>query len=245
MQHPPCFFTISNRLLLGGNCVKEKKYLDFLGGLVLLMLSVIIIIASVLMHIKSGEVFYLSPGLMPMILGIALLFCSLFYFAESLKDGGFSARICETREWFHAVVSDKTTHSMAVGVIIGGAFSSIITSLVDDILSPILGIFGGLNFDELSLNIMGDVTLKYGKFLTAVINFLIMALVIFCLVKAMNALSSKMVHNKEAAPAAPTTKICPFCKSEIPIGATKCAHCTSELTEDAGSVSNEAAAAGE
>ena len=82
--------------------------------------------------------------------------------------------------------------------IIGGAFSSIITSLVDDILSPILGIFGGLNFDELSLNIMGDVTLKYGKFLTAVINFLIMALVIFCLVKAMNALSSKMVHNKEA-----------------------------------------------
>ena len=91
MQHPPCFFTISNRLLLGGNCVKEKKYLDFLGGLVLLMLSVIIIIASVLMHIKSGEVFYLSPGLMPMILGIALLFCSLFYFAESLKDGGFSA----------------------------------------------------------------------------------------------------------------------------------------------------------
>ena len=75
MQHPPCFFTISNRLLLGGNCVKEKKYLDFLGGLVLLMLSVIIIIASVLMHIKSGEVFYLSPGLMPMILGIALLFC--------------------------------------------------------------------------------------------------------------------------------------------------------------------------
>ena len=76
----------------------------------MLMLSVIIIIASVLMHIKSGEVFYLSPGLMPMILGIALLFCSLFYFAESLKDGGFSARICETREWFHAVVSDKTTY---------------------------------------------------------------------------------------------------------------------------------------
>ena len=146
---------------------------------------------------------------------------------------------------FEKFISRGNVMDMAVGVIIGGAFSSIITSLVDDILSPILGIFGGLNFDELSLNIMGDVTLKYGKFLTAVINFLIMALVIFCLVKAMNALSSKMVHNKEAAPAAPTTKICPFCKSEIPIGATKCAHCTSELTEDAGSVINEAAAAGE
>ena len=146
---------------------------------------------------------------------------------------------------FEKFISRGNVMDMAVGVIIGGAFSSIITSLVDDILSPILGIYGGLNFDELSLNIMGDVTLKYGKFLTAVINFLIMALVIFCLVKAMNALSSKMVHNKEAAPAAPTTKICPFCKSEIPIGATKCAHCTSELTEDAGSVINEAAAAGE
>ena len=94
---------------------------------------------------------------------------------------------------FEKFISRGNVMDMAVGVIIGGAFSSIITSLVDDILSPILGIFGGLNFDELSLNIMGDVTLKYGKFLTAVINFLIMALVIFCLVKAMNALSSKMV----------------------------------------------------
>ena len=88
---------------------------------------------------------------------------------------------------FEKFISRGNVMDMAVGVIIGGAFSSIITSLVDDILSPILGIFGGLNFDELSLNIMGDVTLKYGKFLTAVINFLIMALVIFCLVKAMNA----------------------------------------------------------
>ena len=138
MQHPPCFFTISNRLLLGGNCVKEKKYLDFLGGLVLLMLSVIIIIASVLMHIKSGEAFYLSPGLMPMILGIALLFCSLFYFAESLKDGGFSARICETREWFHAVVSDKTTHSMAVGVIIMAVYTFLLMSFLPFWLSSLI-----------------------------------------------------------------------------------------------------------
>ncbi len=136
---------------------------------------------------------------------------------------------------FEQFISRGNVMDMAVGVIIGGAFSSIITSLVEDILSPILGIFGGLNFDELSVNIMGEVTLKYGKFLTAVINFLIMAFVIFCLVKAMNTLSSKVMRKEEEAPAAPTTKICPFCKSEIPIEATKCAHCTSVLpVEEAG-----------
>ena len=134
---------------------------------------------------------------------------------------------------FEQFISRGNVMDMAVGVIIGGAFSSIITSLVEDILSPILGIFGGLNFDELSVNILGEVTLKYGKFLTAVINFLIMAFVIFCLVKAMNTLSSKVMHKEEEAPAAPTTKVCPFCKSEIPIGATKCAHCTSVLPVEA------------
>lgn len=130
---------------------------------------------------------------------------------------------------FEQFISRGNVMDMAVGVIIGGAFSSIITSLVEDILSPILGIFGGLNFDELSVNILGEVTLKYGKFLTALINFLIMAFVIFCLVKAMNTLSSKVMHKQEEAPKAPSTKICPFCKSEIPLGATRCAHCTSEL----------------
>ena len=148
---------------------------------------------------------------------------------------------------------------LATGVMIGGAFSAIVTSLVNDLLMPLIGLItGGINLSGLFIALdlqsypsidaakaAGVGTLNYGAFLQAVINFLIMALVIFCLVKAMNALSSKMVHNKEAAPAAPTTKICPFCKSEIPIGATKCAHCTSELTEDAGSVINEAAAAGE
>lgn len=129
---------------------------------------------------------------------------------------------------FEQFISRGNVMDMAVGVIIGGAFSSIITSLVEDILSPILGIFGGLNFDELSINILGDVTLKYGKFLTAVINFLIMALVIFCLVKTMNSLAGRMMH-KEEAPKAPPTRICPFCKSEIPLEATKCAYCTSEF----------------
>ena len=144
---------------------------------------------------------------------------------------------------FEQFISRGNVMDMAVGVIIGGAFSSIITSLVEDILSPILGLFGGLNFDELSLNIMGDVTLKYGKFLTAVINFLIMALVIFSLVKMMNALTSRMSHKETEAPKAPTTKVCPFCKSEIPIDATRCAHCTSELPSLEGSAANGEAAA--
>lgn len=130
---------------------------------------------------------------------------------------------------FEQFISRGNVMDMAVGVIIGGAFSSIINSLVEDILSPILGLFGGLNFDELSLNIMGDVTLKYGKFLTAVINFLIMALVIFFLVKTMNAFAKRVIPKENEMPKAPVSKICPFCMSEIPIEATKCAHCTSEL----------------
>ena len=75
---------------------------------------------------------------------------------------------------------------MAVGIIIGGTFTSIVSSLVEDIINPFLGIFGGMNFDKLHWNIVGDVTLNYGKFLTAVMNFLIMAFVVFILVKALN-----------------------------------------------------------
>ena len=75
---------------------------------------------------------------------------------------------------------------MAVGIIIGGAFTSIVSSLVEDIINPFLGIFDGMNFDKLHWNIVGDVTLNYGKFLTAVMNFLIMAFVVFILVKALN-----------------------------------------------------------
>lgn len=143
---------------------------------------------------------------------------------------------------FEKFISRGNVMDMAVGVIIGGAFSSIITSLVEDILSPILGIFGGLNFDELSLNILGDVTLKYGKFLTAVINFVIMAFVIFCLVKTMNTFAAKMAHKEDDGASAPSKRVCPFCKSEIPIDATKCAHCTSKLPDPEKGGVNDAAA---
>ena len=118
---------------------------------------------------------------------------------------------------------------MAVGIIIGGAFTGIVTSLVDDIINPLLGLFGGMNFDQLVWNITGDVTLFYGKFITAVINFLIMALVIFFLVRTVNKMSEKL--SKKEEPKAPTTKKCPYCKSDIAIEATRCPHCTSQLEE--------------
>lgn len=120
---------------------------------------------------------------------------------------------------------------MAVGVIVGGAFTSIVTSLNQDILTPLLGIFGGTDFSNLYVTLGSGENapvLNYGNFITAVINFLITALVIFLLVKGINAIGDKLSHKKEA-PAAPTTKKCPFCKSEIAIDATRCSHCTSQL----------------
>lgn len=122
---------------------------------------------------------------------------------------------------------------MAVGVIVGGAFTSIVTSLNQDILTPILGIFGGTDFSNLKVQLgVGENApiLCYGNFITAALNFLITAFVIFCLVKAINGLGEKFSHKEE--PAAKTTKKCPFCKSEIAIDATRCPHCTSELPEE-------------
>ena len=137
----------------------------------------------------------------------------------------------EKKSWtqeFKEFILRGNVMNMAVGIIIGGAFSAIISSLTEDIISPILGLFGGMNFDQLTLSLGGEATLNYGKFITAVINFLIMAFVVFWMVKAVN----KVMEKKEEAPAepeAPTTKECPFCKSEIAIEATRCPHCTSEL----------------
>lgn len=123
---------------------------------------------------------------------------------------------------------------MAVGVIVGGAFTSIVTSLNQDILTPILGIFGGTDFSYLTVALgKGEnaPVLNYGNFITAVINFLITALVIFCLIKLLNKVSEKLSRREEEKPAAPTTKKCPFCRSEIAIDATRCPHCTSQLEE--------------
>ncbi len=117
---------------------------------------------------------------------------------------------------------------MAVGIIIGAAFTAIVTSLVDDIISPLIGLFVKVDFNHLVGTVMG-VEIKYGAFIMAIINFLIVALVLFSIIKAMNKAAS--VAKKEEEEEAPTTKVCPFCKSEIDIEATRCPNCTSELTE--------------
>ncbi len=122
---------------------------------------------------------------------------------------------------------------MAVGVIVGGAFTSIVTSLNQDILTPILGVFGGTDFSNLVVKLgSGEEApiLAYGNFITAVLNFLITAFVIFCLVKFINKIGDRF-KAKEDKPAAPTTKKCPYCKSDIAIEATRCPHCTSQLEE--------------
>jgi len=127
---------------------------------------------------------------------------------------------------------------LAVAVIIGAAFQNIVTSLTDNIISPLIGLFAKMNFDDLSLKIefpslvegvLGtEVEIKYGAFLTAVINFLIMAFIIFLLVKGINKLMN-IGKKKEEEEEAATTKECPYCKSEIAIEATRCPHCTSQL----------------
>ncbi|HBJ1646891.1 UNVERIFIED_ORG: mechanosensitive ion channel protein MscL [Clostridium botulinum] len=117
---------------------------------------------------------------------------------------------------------------LAVGVLIGGAFQGIVKSLTTDIISPIIGIFANKDFSDLTLNIFG-VTVKYGSFITAVINFLIMALLIFLLVKGMNKLSDFGKRNKAEEITESSTKKCPFCYTEIDIKATRCPNCTSKL----------------
>ncbi len=118
---------------------------------------------------------------------------------------------------------------LAVGVIIGGAFKGIVDSLVNDVVSPLIGLVAKKDFSTLVFTILG-VEVHYGAFITAVINFVIMAFVIFLFVKLMNSLSA-IGKKEEVIVEAATTKICPFCKSEIAIDATRCAHCTSSLEE--------------
>ena len=137
---------------------------------------------------------------------------------------------------------------LAVGVIIGGAFGAIVTAFIDNMIMPFIGLLtGGMDFSqqfivlkapegmsasdiksieqakEVGANVWG-----YGAFITAIINFLIIALIVFLMVKAVNKASNFRKKEEEAEP---TTKVCPFCCSEIDIKATRCPHCTSELPE--------------
>lgn len=128
---------------------------------------------------------------------------------------------------------------MAIGIIIGGAFGKIVTSLVNDILMPPIGVLlGGVDFTNLFINLSGKpyatladaktagaATINYGLFLNTIIDFVIVAFVIFLLVRAVN----RMRREQEAPPAVPTTRDCPYCLSSIPIKATRCPNCTSQL----------------
>lgn len=132
---------------------------------------------------------------------------------------------------------------LAVGVIIGGAFQKIIASLVNDVIMPVITLrTGGIDFTNWFIALDGNhyntlqdavaakaATLNYGTFLTEVINFIIMAFIIFMMVKMMNSLSRKVKKPQDMEDAAAATKVCPYCKSEISAEAVCCPHCTSSL----------------
>ena len=139
---------------------------------------------------------------------------------------------------------------MAIGVIIGGAFTALVTAFTTNIVNPLIALIPGVNSLDNALKIVlkeaelspagevvaEEVAIKFGAFLSAIITFLILALIIFMIVKGINKMR-KMEEERKAAeapaeePAEPTTKICPFCQSEIPILARRCPHCTSQLEE--------------
>lgn len=143
---------------------------------------------------------------------------------------------------FKKFISRGNVMDMAIGVIIGGAFKGIIDSLVKDIIMPVISkLVGGLDFSNWFIALdggqyetlkaaqdAGAATLNYGNFLTVVINFLLMALVIFIMVKSLNSFALKRKKQEEKV-SQPTTKACPFCKTEIAIDAVRCPHCTSNL----------------
>jgi large conductance mechanosensitive channel len=111
---------------------------------------------------------------------------------------------------------------LAIAVIIGGAFGKIITSLVNDVLMPLIGlVLGGVNFSELSFTV-GSAVIKWGVFVQSIVDFVIIAFVIFLLVRAINRL-------KREEPVTPTTKECPHCFTTIPLKAARCPNCTSQL----------------
>jgi len=128
---------------------------------------------------------------------------------------------------------------LAIGVIIGGAFGKIVTSFVNDILMPPIGaLLGKVDFSNLFISLSGQkyaslaaaqeagaATINYGLFFNTVLDFVIVALVIFLIIKQVN----RMKREEPAAPAAPTIKPCPYCFTDIPIKATRCPHCTSQL----------------
>lgn len=125
---------------------------------------------------------------------------------------------------FKEFISRGNVLDMAIGLIMGSAFTAIVTSLVDDLLMPIIaGLTAGVNYEDLVINI-GGATLRIGNLINAIISFVIIAFVLFLIVKSINSL-----HKKDDAPVEETEKTCPYCKSTIAIDATRCPNCTSKL----------------
>ncbi len=145
---------------------------------------------------------------------------------------------------FKEFISKGNVMDLAVGVIIGAAFQAIVSSLVSDIIMPLISIItGSIDFTDMAITV-GGANLKYGNFITAIINFLIISFVIFIMVRYMNKLNERgkarlaklaSKGNKDSAENTdeePETKLCPYCLSEIPYKATKCAHCASDLEKE-------------
>ena len=144
---------------------------------------------------------------------------------------------------FRDFVMRGNVMDLAVGIIIGAAFTSVVNSLVNDILMPPIGLLlNGVDFSNLFVNLgggsyssladaqaAGAATINYGLFINSLISFLITALAVFLLVRGINAAQQATAAETEETPTEPTDKECPFCYTAIPVKATRCPHCTSEL----------------
>ena len=133
---------------------------------------------------------------------------------------------------FKEFINRGNVVDMAVGIMIGAAFKAIVDSLVNDMISPILGLFIRSDFNDLAVHIFGF-DIKIGSLIMSILNFIIIAFILFIIVKAINSLNDlKKKHDGPEPEPKPTTKTCPFCKSTIDINATRCPNCTSELPEE-------------
>jgi large conductance mechanosensitive channel len=148
---------------------------------------------------------------------------------------------------FRAFIAKGNVMDMAVGIIIGAAFTKLVGALVAGVIMPPIGVLvGGIDFSDYFITLTGGsfatlaeaeeagaAVIKYGQFFTMVVDFAIVAFVVFLLIRGMNNLRRKEEDPNQPAPS-PTTKNCPFCISTIPIKATRCPNCTSQMEETAG-----------
>ena len=171
----------------------------------------------------------------------------LYFLQQNISERGLAMK--KLLKDFKAFAIKGNMIDLAVGMIIGTSFNKIVSSLVNDMIMPLLGIFTGkIDFAQLYIALDGNTyatladaeaagaaCFKYGSFIAGLIDFLIMAFIVFLFVRLMNKLrevgKQEEASEVPAEPAAPTTKICPFCKTEIHIEATRCPHCTSEQTQ--------------